>query len=454
MMETPDAKPLSVSMLTGNIKDLLERNFGRLCVAGEISNFKRAGSGHFYFSLKDSKAQIRCNMWRSYASGIRFRPADGVEVQIWGSLSVYAPRGEYNLNVEYMEELGKGRLELEFEKLKAKLGAEGLFDPAHKKRLPFMPRKIGLVTSPTGAALQDMLQVLRHRFNGLHVLIYPARVQGEGAAAEIAAGIAELDRRGDCDVIIAGRGGGSREDLWAFNEEIVARAIFEAQTPIISAVGHEVDFTIADFTADVRAATPSNAAELVVRSKDEYAQIVETYRKQMDRAIQRKILLLRNRIRVSESHPIFIRVRSRVHNLQRHLAELENRSRRVLEDRINQYRLRLSHAARNLQPSILTNRLERLEARLETAGRELGRLANEHLEDAQHNAARLIGRLADLSPLKAFSRGYAAVYNQRERIVRKPDDVKPGEVVRVRLARGQIKARVIEETRAEQQELF
>ena len=454
MMDTPAAKPLSVSMLTGNIKDLLEQNFGRLCVAGEISNFKRASSGHFYFSLKDSKAQIRCNMWRSYTGGVRFRPADGVQVQVWGSVSVYPPRGEYSLNVEFMEELGKGRLELEFERLKARLGAEGLFDPSHKKPLPFFPRKVGLVTSPTGAALQDMLRVLRHRFEGLHILIYPARVQGDGAAEEIAAGIQELDRRGDCDVIIAGRGGGSREDLWSFNEEVVARAIFAARTPIISAVGHEVDFTIADFTADVRAATPSNAAELVVRSKDEYRQVVEISRKQLDRAIQRKILLLRNRIQVSESHPIFMKVRSRVHYLQRHLAELEHKTRRILDEKVNQLRLRLTRSSHKLQPEILTNRLERLQMRLENADRDVDRLTGERLEDAQNKMALLIGRLADLSPLKAFSRGYAAVYNQRRQIVRKPEDVKPGEVVKVRLAEGQIKARVIEETRAEQQELF
>ncbi|MDJ0835126.1 MAG: exodeoxyribonuclease VII large subunit [Acidobacteriota bacterium] len=448
-------KPLSVSQMTRLIKGALEQTFPRVWLVGEISNFKRASSGHWYFSLKDAEAQIRCNMWRSYTHGVPFRPADGAEVLVGGNLNVYAPRGEYSLIVEQMEELGLGRLRAQFERLKARLAAEGLFHPDHKKPLPLLPRKIGIVTSPTGAALRDILRVLGARFAGLHVLIFPARVQGDGAAYEIAEGIRYLDQRGQCDVIIVGRGGGSEEDLWCFNEEVTARAIFEARTPIISAVGHEVDITIADYVADLRAATPSNAAELVVRSHTEYRQAVDLFQRSMERAMQRKLLILRNRINISESHPIFTAVRSRVHDAQRRLADLDYRMQRRVDELLQNRRLRLLRAVESLSIEQLAARAMLLATRLATADRELTQSAGGHLERNRQLLAGLAHRLQDLSPLKVLSRGYAAVYDSKDRVLRDPADVRIGELIRVRLDKGELNARVVDKPRdAVQQNLF
>ena len=253
----------TVSQLNDEIKNLLETQFSDIWVEGEISNFRIPGSGHFYFTLKDSSSQLRGVCFKSQNRLLKFRPEDGLAVLSRGRLTVYEPRGEYQLVVDYMEPRGLGSLQLAFEQLKAKLQKEGLFDPTHKKPLPLLPQKIAVVTSPTGAVIRDILRVLRRRNRGLHVLIYPVRVQGEGAGQEIASGVRYLDTLPDVDVIITARGGGSIEDLWAFNDEIVVRAIFNSRIPVISAVGHETDFTIADFVADMRAPTPSAAAEIV-----------------------------------------------------------------------------------------------------------------------------------------------------------------------------------------------
>ncbi len=448
-------QPLSVSELTVRVKSALERKFPYLWVVGEISNFRRASSGHWYFSLKDAQSQLRCNMWRSQTARVGFQPRDGMEVLAAGALNVYQPRGEYSLIVSHIEERGLGRLKVEFERLKAKLREEGLFDAEHKRPLPLLPRKIGVVTSPTGAALRDILRVLRMRFAGVHVLIAPARVQGEGAAAEIARGVHLLDRYGQCDLIIAGRGGGSEEDLWAFNEEAVARAIFASQTPVISAVGHEIDFTIADFVADARAATPSNAAEMAVRSRQEYRQTIRALRHAMDRALQRRILTLRDRVGSSERHPIFLRVRSRINDCQRRMAELEAAMARRVTALARDRETRLTRASQRLRLDALRARVSLLANRLEAAGRDLDRRARERLEDRATRLATLAGRLADLSPLRILGRGFAAVYSQKDKLVRSPRDVRIGEIIHVRLAEGRIRARVIEEERlAEQAGLF
>lgn len=448
-------RPLSVSRLTIQIKGLLERQFPRIWVIGEISNLKRAGSGHWYFSLKDEQSQIRCNMWRSYTRQVPFSPADGMEILVSASLNVYQPRGEYNLIVDHMEELGLGRLKIEFERLKQKLRAEGLFDADHKKPLPFLPHKIGVVTSPTGAALRDMLQVFRKRFAGVHVLIYPARVQGEGAAGEIAEGIRFLDHHGDCDLIIAGRGGGSEEDLWAFNEEVLARAIFAAETPVISAVGHEVDFTIADFTADVRAATPSHGAEIAIRGLSEYQQMIALHQRTMERIISGKFLQLKSRINLAESHPIFVRLRSRLNDGQRRLTELERRLQKRMADRLHHLAMRLAGTREGMTPRHLQARLALLREHLDSAFKDLIHWAHVHMEKLDRRFASATRRLDDLSPLKILGRGYSAVYNQKNAIVYGPEDVRFGEILRIQMARGEIHTRVIEkEPDAVQQELF
>lgn len=449
------AKPISVLDLTLRVKALLEGSFARVWLVGEISNFKRASSGHFYFSLKDDKAQIRAAMWRSATASVSFQPRDGMEVLVSGSLNVYPPRGEYNLVVSSMEEMGVGRLRRAFEQLKAKLHGEGLFQQIYKKPLPYFPRKIGVVTSPTGAAIRDILRVLRHRLSGLHVLIYPARVQGDGAAEEIAAGIRYLDDHGGCDVLIIGRGGGSEEDLWCFNEEVVARAVFAAKTPIVSAVGHEVDISISDLAADIRAATPSNAAELVVKTRDEYLQRVEMSRKIMDRLMHRKLLILKNRISVSENHPIFIRVRSKLNDYQRRLAENDHAMRRALVDKLSNRRLRLTRADRNLTVDRLQSRLRLLKQRLVHAENRIPERVTALLERNRNRWSGLTARLGDLSPLKILARGYSVVFDAKQRVVKDKDQVDFGEILTIRTGRGDIHARVVDAPKQEvQDELF
>ena len=274
-MKAEDPQALTVSELTRLIRQSLEASFPRIWVQGEISNLKFHSSGHVYFSLKDEGAQLSAVLWRGRAASLAMTPQDGMKVKALGSITVYPPRGSYQLDVVQMVPLGVGELQLAFERLKQKLAAEGLFDPDRKKPLPPMPERIGIVTSQTGAAIRDILSVLARRFPLSEVVLYPARVQGAGAAEEIADGIRVMDEVGKVDVMIVGRGGGSIEDLWAFNEEVVARAIAAAATPIVSAVGHEIDFTIADFVADLRAPTPSAAAELVVPDRRD---ILETLR--------------------------------------------------------------------------------------------------------------------------------------------------------------------------------
>lgn len=290
-LETRDLRPetqtkiYTVSELTRQVRGILEGNFGEVWVAGEISNFRSPGSGHFYFTLKDEAAQLLAVMFRGANAKLAFKPEDGLKVVCHGRLSVYEARGQYQIIVDACEPKGIGALQLAFEQLKKKLQAEGLFDPRRKKRLPFLPQKIGVVTSPTGAAIRDILNILGRRFPDIGVLLVPVRVQGDGAAGEIAEAIQALNARDDIDVMIVGRGGGSLEDLWAFNEEAVARAIFASRIPVISAVGHEIDFTIADFVADVRAPTPSAAAELVVPRKEDLGAQVAELSRQLHQAI-------------------------------------------------------------------------------------------------------------------------------------------------------------------------
>jgi exodeoxyribonuclease VII large subunit len=298
-------KIYSVSELSQQIKNLLERQFPDVWVTGEVSNFRAASSGHFYFTLKDAHAQLRAVCFRNQARYLKFKPQDGISVITRGHLSVYEARGEYQLYVEYLEPAGLGALQLAFEQLKQKLAAEGLFDRARKKALPLLPRTVGIVTSPTGAVMRDILRILRRRFHNLNVLVFPAKVQGEGAAEEIIEGIQYFNRRSLVDVMIVARGGGSLEDLWAFNEEGLARAISASRIPIISAVGHETDFTIADFVADLRAPTPSAAAELVVRRKQDFLSDLEHHARRMSQIFRLKLSEARQRLTELRMHQVF-----------------------------------------------------------------------------------------------------------------------------------------------------
>src|SRR5215469_4670675 len=292
----PDRRSLTVSELTARIRDLLAKNFVDVLVEGEVSNCREAQSGHIYFTLKDEKSQIKCVWFRQQMRGVRFRPEDGLQVTVRGSVGVYEQRGEYQIYVETMDPAGRGALQLAFEQLKRKLEGEGLFDAAHKRPLPRLPGRIGLITSPKGAAVRDVIRILRRRFPNVHVLLVPVRVQGEGAAGEIARAIRFFNQRQNVDVLIVSRGGGSLEDLWAFNEEVVARAIFDSQIPVISGVGHETDFTIADFVADVRASTPSAAAELVVQTRREFDKHIMNLRAALGEQLRYRLLVLSRRI--------------------------------------------------------------------------------------------------------------------------------------------------------------
>lgn len=386
-------RPLSVSELTARIKILLEGEFLELWIEGEISNFRRHTSGHWYFTLKDEGAMLRCASFRMQNRMIRFMPEDGLVVRAHGRLSLYEARGEYQLIIEYMEPVGVGALQLGFEQLKRRLAAEGLFDTERKRPLPLLPRCIGVVTSPTGAAVRDILRVIRRRNEAMNVLIAPARVQGDGAAREIARAIELLNEREEVDVIIVGRGGGSAEDLWCFNEEAVARAIFDSRVPIISAVGHETDFTVADFVADLRASTPSAAAEIVTAARDEISARLTGLREDMAAALRYRLLEQRNRVQELQASRAFDDVHTRI--------------RRVAQ------------------------RFDEAVYAMETAMRQ-------RLTQAGERFAVSSGKLHSLSPLAVLGRGYSIAYDLQGRIIKRAADVQPGERLRLRVADGEM----------------
>ena len=307
----PERRTWKVSELTARIRELLESALPDVWVEGEVSNCHAAQSGHCYFTLKDAKAQIRCVCFRDQMRMLKFKPEDGLHVTVRGSLSVYDARGEYQIYVTNIEPVGLGALQLAFEQLKKKLHAEGLFDQARKKPLPVLPRCIGVVTSPTGAAIRDILRVLKRRFPNAHVSVYPAKVQGTGAAAEIVQGLQYFNRAKTVDVLILARGGGSLEDLWAFNEEILARAIFASEIPVITGIGHETDFTIADFVADLRAPTPSAAAEIVVKSREEFERHIAEHQRHLIQQMRYRFSQWRHRVRDLQTHRGFRATRAR-----------------------------------------------------------------------------------------------------------------------------------------------
>ncbi|HWB14064.1 MAG TPA: exodeoxyribonuclease VII large subunit [Pirellulales bacterium] len=393
------ARVWSVSELTSQIKDLLETQFQSVWVSGEISNFSRPQSGHCYFTLKDERAQIRAVLWRTAATRLRFELEDGIEVVCQGDLDVYAPRGSYQLVVRQIEPKGIGALELALRKLKERLSAEGLFDPARKQPLPKFPRRVAFVTSPTGAAIRDFLEVLRRRFQGVDVLVVPTRVQGDGASHEIAEAIALVNRLSNpVDCLVVGRGGGSLEDLWAFNEEPVVRAIHASRIPVVSAVGHEIDVTLADLAADVRALTPSEAAELVVPAADEIAAALGRQQQRLLVALRRRAGSLRTRLEWLAARRAFRKPFELVHDLQRRLDELASRGDRAT-------RQRMSSARRHLETTT--------------------------------------ARLESLSPLGVLGRGYSLTQRLADgRLIRDAAELFPGDVLATRFAKGQAISRV------------
>jgi exodeoxyribonuclease VII large subunit len=444
---TPRA--LTVSELTDRIQGVLETEFLDVWVEGEISNLKLAASGHWYFSLKDEKAQLRAVVWKTDARLVRFRPKDGMRVLARGAVRVYAPRGEYQLCAQVLEPLGKGSLQQAFEELKERLEREGLFDPARKRPLPMLPRRIGVVTSPQGAVLRDILRVLRSRYPDLEVLVYPALVQGEGAAAEIAQGVRALNRiaslpgRG-LDVIVLARGGGSLEDLWAFNEEAVARAIAASRVPTISAVGHETDFTIADFVADLRAPTPSAAAERVVQAKEDLRARIAALDGRRDAALRLRLARVRARVEAAAAHRVFAAERGRLRGQAQRVDELARRAEAGLVRAVE----RGGEHARRLRERLEAFRLDRqLAARRERLERRADRLAALFRADAERrrgSLARLAASLEGLSPLAVLGRGYALVWDESgRRLLRDAAEVGEGQGLRVRLYRGALRATVL-----------
>lgn len=438
----PTRRIWNVGELVGEVRLHVEREYGDLWVEGEISNLRSAPSGHVYFTLKDGDAQLPVVLFRRQASLLRFQPADGLHVLLRGKVSVYEQRGQMQLIAEFMEPVGAGSLQIALEQLKQRLEARGLFDPARKKPLPPFPHCVGIVTSPTGAVIRDFLNIVSRRHAGLHILLYPAVVQGEAAAAEVAAGIAWFNHTRSVDVVVLARGGGSLEDLAAFNSEFLAEAIAASELPVISAIGHETDFTIADFVADLRAPTPSAAAELVTAALFNIADRVQTLDQRLVRAC-RYILM---QARSAFGH---VRVES---ILLREQDQLRRRHQRV-DDAVLRLESLWRAAHRRLAESFqrLTDRLARQDVawRTRTARERFAALESrmiraqqEHLRVCRERAAAFSRQLTSLSPLAVLNRGYALVYDDNGVLIKSSEEVKEGQAVRTRLAHGGFRSRV------------
>jgi len=464
MFQAASRKVYPVGELIAAVRTQVERTFTDIYVEGEISNYRPAESGHLYFTLKDASAQLRVVMWRTQARLLRFRPENGLQIIARGRVTIYDERGDLQLQAEYLEPKGAGASQIAFEQLKAKLAAEGLFDAARKKPIPLLPLRIGLVTSPRGAAVQDILNVLRRRHESVNVLIYPAQVQGETAPSEVSAGVRYFNRRGHVDAIIVARGGGSFEDLFAFNEEGLARAVANSAIPVISAVGHETDFTICDFVADLRAPTPSAAAELVVRSKRELLDKLLAFHKRLTQLVNYKLLRANNQLSLLARHAVFARMRDSIARRQQRVDDLMYRAaqaqsrivrehfRRIdlLEAQLRHHDLRVRTGAIRRELEARTTGLQAAISRLMVARRtELHRLAvalttaqDADLRRRRARWERLESTLQALSPKAILARGYALVFDADGHVVMEASRLQPGEQVRTQVARGQFVATV------------
>ena len=433
---------LTVSELTRQIKGLLEDQFPRVWVEGEISNFAVATSGHVYFTLKDAGAALSGVMFRHVAGKLGFKPADGLQVLAFGQISVYEKRGQYQLIVTQLMPKGLGALQLAFEQLKQKLAAEGLFDAARKKPIPTLPQRIGLVTSPTGAAVRDFLKIISRRFPNLHIVIAPVRVQGEGAAAEIAAAIDEFNALHTAgvlplDVLIVTRGGGSLEDLWAFNEEIVARALARSAIPTISAVGHEIDFTIADFVADLRAPTPSAAAELVVKAKEEFLALLAQSQKRLDQDLRLRLGEARQRYAALATHYVFRQPAELIRQYQQQVDDLAHRLTRSTGEALQRRQARLA-AIKLVTPQ---TRLARNAERLASHRQQLDTTCDQLVQQVRHRLDQARTRLELLSPQSALGRGYSITrLAESGRIVRSVSAIHPGTKITTMVQDGEFPA--------------
>ena len=434
-----ERKIYSVSELTSGIRGLLETSFGEIWVEGEISNCKVWNSGHMYFTLKDGGAQIKGVMFRTSLRYLRFKPADGLHVVARGQLSVYEPKGEYQLACEHMEPKGLGALQLAFEQLKTRLNAEGLFERARKRALPALPRRIGIVTSLDGAALRDILKVLKRRAPNASLLIRPARVQGDDAVADVVTALRQIGKVPGVDVVIVARGGGSIEDLWAFNEEKVARAIAACPVPVVSGVGHETDFTIADFVADLRAPTPSAAAEMVVAAKDEFCARIDRLSGRLEAAARAGVQRRRTTVHLLSSRRGLHAFQARLAMRGRHAGELTHQLRAAMRAVFDVRARRARALQQRLEQQDLAHRIASMRGRLGRTDARLTASAERTRLRADGRFRALAGRLENLSPLAVLGRGYAVCWNdERTAIVRSAATVAPGDRVHVTLASGEI----------------
>jgi exodeoxyribonuclease VII large subunit len=453
LFDETERRPMTVSQLTNAIRTSLESRFAAVWVEGEISNFKAHSSGHWYFTIKDPNAQLRAKCFRSSNQRIRFKPNDGLHVRARGKLTVYPPRGEYEMVVETLDPVGAGALRIAFEQLRDRLQAEGLFAKALKRPLPVFPRRVGIVTSPTGAAIRDMLNVISRRTRTVNVLLSPARVQGDGAGPDVARAIRLInqyheravreERLNDLvDVLIVGRGGGSTEDLWAFNTEEVARAIRNSTIPVISAVGHETDFTIADFVADHRAPTPSAAAEIVAAREDQLCAALEQLGKQLVRLTRFKIVDARTRVQEHAFSQVFDEVKSKVSHARLRSNSAAHQLQAAMTDTLKRATSRTNVLAQRISPAQLRSRAGSARARYEVAASGILSAITARVKERREQLGLAAASLDALSPLGVLSRGYAIAQDSEGRLLRDAEAVKVGDQVNVRLERGRLKTRV------------
>jgi len=431
-----------VCELVAAVRTHLEREYTDTWVEGEISNFRAHDSGHLYFTLKDESAQIRVVMFRSSARLLRFRPENGMQVVTRGRVTIYEDRGELQISAEYLEPKGAGALQIAFEQLKAKLEAEGLFDSSHKKPIPTLPRRIGIVTSPQAAALRDILNILRRRHLGANVLIFPAQVQGETAALETSAGVRYFNKARNVDVIVIARGGGSAEDLAAFNHEGLARAIASSHIPVISAVGHETDFTIIDFVADLRAPTPSAAAELVIRSRQEIEEQVESLHRRLDKAIRYHLLIARQNLTELAQHGAFARMMDLIHRRQQRLDELVYRLSQAERSIIEHWRRRFENLSAAVRHYDVRRVLANVRKDLNVYSAALVSAFRNLLLERKVRVERMDTALQALSPVAILERGYALVFDVSGKLLKDAANVKPGDEISAKLAKGTVVATV------------
>jgi len=438
----PERRVWKVRELVAAVRSHIEREYSDAWVEGEISNFRAPDSGHLYFTLKDGNAQMRTVMFRSSARLLRFRPADGMQVLVRGRVTVYEERGELQISAEHIEPMGAGSLQLAFEQLKAKLEAEGLFAAERKKPIPPLPARIGVITSAQAAALRDILNVLRRRHHSVNVLIYPAQVQGASAAAEVAAGVRYFNQHDNVDVIIVARGGGSAEDLAAFNHEGLARSVAASEIPLISAVGHETDFTIIDFVADLRAPTPSAAAELVIRSRQQVEDHASALQERLQRAIRYRLLMGRQALTELAQHGAFARMMQLIRQRQQKLDDLTYRTERAERQMLDQMRRRWETISATVRHYDLRLVLSGMKKQLDSGTAALAAIMRNVLLQHKVRSGRLQTALESLSPLAILERGYALVFDSEGKLLKDASCLQVGQEISARLARGEIQAAV------------